>query len=732
MPTSFFFHFIFGELRHIIKTSKLIEQERMELMKLTSRIKEIIVILLDQHEYITLQEISEAIQVSSRTVHRELENVEKFLEEKNIFLEKKKGIGIRLNLENHNVDEIRKWLDSEKTELIYTPDQRHIMLKAELLKETEPTKLYSLTHLLDVTESTISNDLDNIQDWFEKFDLELIRKPGLGVFVQGSEKATRRAIVALLYEHFHEIDLINFIINNEFSLPIKLYNNEIDSLVFTLIESSYLEVVKELLKTVEQTIGYQLADHSYIALIIRFLVTIKRVNQGLIIHIDEELKNQVRVDKIFNAIKRWLEAYENTGIKQLVDDELIYLSMHIKGAKLRETFAENSLSMVEDFRMIKLAKKVIRIAEIQTNTYLEDNEKLLNGLVRHLGPAINRIKLKLDVMNPLVKEIKLMYPYLFQVASECVKVIEEEEHIVVPEDEVAYIATHIGSAIKNEKRNNINKYRVVVACSSGIGTSQLLSTEIEKEFYNLDIVDIISTLEIDVDRIKQQNVDLIITTIPIPAIDIPTIQVNCILTEQNKIEIKKFLDELIPKKHITKYNKTLHLNEKINRLKQYCDTILEVLDNFKLIEEASIHDLKELIQFVSTLIVTSEEDRSELGKAFMDREEKGSTILGKKSMMLLHTRTTVIDTLHFMVVRGKDKIPIYNNKNILVHLDVIVVMVAPISIKSVELEVLSEISRNIITSGFADLLKTGTKEDIYYELSTIMDQFLQSKVIVIE
>lgn len=701
-------------------------------MKLTSRIKEIIIILLNQQEYITLQEISDAIQVSSRTVHRELENVEKFLEEKQIFLEKKKGIGIRLNLENHNIEEIKNWLDNEKTEQIYTPDQRHTMLKAELLKETEPTKLYSLTHLLDVTESTISNDLDNIQEWFDKYEIELVRKPGLGVYVQGTEKATRRAIVALLYEHFHEIDLINIIINNEYNLPVKLYNNEIDTLVFTLIESAYLNVVKDLLKDLEVTIGYQLADHSYIALIIRFLVTIKRINQGLIIHIDDQLKNQVKVDKIYNALRRWVEINPDGEILQLADDELIYLAMHIKGAKLRDTFSENSISMIEDYKMIRIAKKIIRIAEAQTNTYLEDNEKLLNGLVRHLGPAINRIKLKLDVMNPLVKEIKAMYPYLFQVASECVKVMEEEEHIVVPEDEIAYIATHIGSAIKNEKRNNINKYRVVIACSSGIGTSQLLATEIEKEFYNLDIVDIISTLEIDVDRIKKLNADLVITTIPIPTIDIPTLQVNCILTDKDKIEIKKFLDGLTPQQHTFNYVKTLHLNEKLLRLKQYCDTILEVVNNFELIENVSINDLKELIQFVSTLITRSNEAQVELEKAFIDREEKGSTILGKKSMMLLHTRSSVVDTLHFMVIRGKDKIPIYNNKNVLVYLDVIVVMVAPISIKSVELEVLSEISKNIITSGFADLLKAGTKEDIYYELSTIMDQFVLSKVIVIE
>ncbi|PKM94999.1 MAG: PTS lactose/cellobiose-specific transporter subunit IIB [Firmicutes bacterium HGW-Firmicutes-1] len=701
-------------------------------MKMTSRVKKIITILLNQQDYITTQEISEEINVSTRTVLRELDSVERCLAEKNVLLEKKKGLGIKIIIEKQQLEEMMNWIQNEKTELTESPEQRHTVLKAELLKEQGTTKLYTLTYSLDVTESTISNDLDNIQDWFEKFELKLIRKPGLGVYIEGSEKSKRRAIVALLYEHFHEADLIKFIINNEWHKSLKTNFTKIDEVVYDLMEISEVALMRDFLKYLETYTGYQLADHSYIALIIRFIVTRKRIHQGLTITIDQELKKALKNEKIYFILEQWSK--ENLAVKMdaFPEDELFYLVMHIKGATLRETFSENRISMIEDFKMIKLAKKIIRIAENNTNVYLEDNEKLLSGLVRHLGPAINRIKLKLDVMNPLVKEIKEMYPSLFSVAIECVKIIEEEENIIVPEDEVAYIATHIGSAIKYQNRRTNTQYRVIVACGSGIGTSQLLAAEIEKEFHNIDIVDIVSTLQMDNDRIKALNVDLMISTISIPNCDLPTIHVNCILTDQDKVEIKKFLEGFMPKPHLPNLQKIVHLNEKLTRLKHYCDTILEVVDNFQLFEDIEINDLKELIQFVSAQIVSSENARNELEKAFIDREEKGSTILGKKSMMLLHTRSSAVDQLYFMIVRGKDKIPIYNNKNILVDLDVIVVMVAPISIKHVELEVLSEISRMIITSEFADLLKSGTKRQIFEVLSSILDQFIQSKVIVTE
>lgn len=84
-------------------------------MKITTRIKKIIFILLDQQDYITAQEISEKINVSARTILRELEGVERCLEEKNIVLEKKKGIGIKINIDSsEKVQDLRNWINKIK------------------------------------------------------------------------------------------------------------------------------------------------------------------------------------------------------------------------------------------------------------------------------------------------------------------------------------------------------------------------------------------------------------------------------------------------------------------------------------------------------------------------------------------------------------------------------------------------------------------------------------------
>ena len=66
------------------------------------------------------------------------------------------------------------------------------------------------------------------------------------------------------------------------------------------------------------------------------------------------------------------------------------------------------------------------------------------------------------------------------------------EHLLsieIPESEIGYIAIHIGAAMENEGKLEGRIYRVAVACASGIGTSRLLTTRLQKEFKVIQVID---------------------------------------------------------------------------------------------------------------------------------------------------------------------------------------------------------------------------------------------------
>jgi mannitol operon transcriptional antiterminator len=368
---------------------------------------------------------------------------------------------------------------------------------------------------------------------------------------------------------------------------------------------------------------------------------------------------------------------------------------------------------------------MIEKAEIELGIYLEDDEELLIGLVRHLEPTINRIKLNLDIRNPLLDEIKEKYKNLFQVSKKCAAILAAEEDIDVPESEAAYIAMHLGSAVER-KRKPVQKFRAAVACTSGIGASRLLASRITKEFENIEITSLISTLDFENQNLKELNLDLIISTVAIPESEIPVIIVNPLLNEKHQREINDFLLNHQAKKQHN--NKKITLKEKLEMINKYNQGILEVLNNFQLKNNYKFKNVDNLIEDAARLLTDSPKLKQIIKKDLTLREEKGSTVLKHNQIMLLHCQSKAVKELYFAVIRPVKSFKIMTEDNQETLIEIIVLMAAPIKGSTQGREVLSEISHLLIENqNFINAVKKGNSEEIYFGLSEHFDYFLQQK-----
>jgi len=698
---------------------------------LTSRLKKSISIILESEDYITIKDIADEVGVSSRTILRELDDVQNWLVGKGADLEIKKGSGLTLKLEDEMRDRLIRELYMEDSEIIYTPTDRQVIIRAQLLKYNEPTKLYTLAYQLCVTESTIGADIANLELWFLQYNIKVIKRPGLGIMLDGDEIAKRKAIVALIYEHFHMVDLIEMVTLKPLQkLVMKNLKQQIDKSILELLDVDSLGDIKELISRFEIEMGYEFSDNAFIALIIRFAITLNRQGFWGDIYIDEKAKKEMISDKIYVTLLQLIKTFNHSKFEDLNRDELIYLAIHLKGAKLRETGDYNKISMIEDFKVIQLAKEFIHRVELETGIYLVDNEKLLVGLVKHLRPSLYRLKMNLDIINPLVDEIKMMYPKLFQTVQLCASVIEEREGVIVTEDEVAYLATHIGAVIEKEHREIVKKYQVVIACLYGIGASQLLVSEIERHFNNIQIVRVISVIDYNFDAIDFSNIDLVITTVPISGLDIPNVVVNSLIKESDIKRINEALAHYKPRQVTNKATNTLMIKDKFAVLNEYGKIMTQIYDNFTYDSGVRLKNMVSVIDFISKSIADDKAESIALKRAFIDREEKGSTILMKKGMQLLHCRADIKKGVCLKVVQLTEPIIVESNE-VLTPVDTIMVMVGPVLLNQKVLEVLSEISRYIIAKDFADIIKSATEDDVRMMLNSILDKFYQKIVMSI-
>ena len=178
---------------------------------LERRSKDILFILAESKEPITTKFIGDKLNVSSRTITRQMPEIENYLNIHGFKFTKKPGYGIIVegNLEEKN--RLKQLLHNEKIQKRYSPQERQLFILIELLKNKEPIKIYRFKSDLNVTEGTISLDLDKIEDILAKYEVKLVRRPGLGVYIDGTEANLRKLIVNLIYENNLQNDVLDIL-----------------------------------------------------------------------------------------------------------------------------------------------------------------------------------------------------------------------------------------------------------------------------------------------------------------------------------------------------------------------------------------------------------------------------------------------------------------------------------------------------------------------------------------
>jgi mannitol operon transcriptional antiterminator len=214
-------------------------------MNFSARSIQTLFLLLRSAKPIPAGILAENLQISKRTMFRELSSLSKRLTDYDLKLDTKSKKGVSITGSEFNkyklLDQLKdlEYVDPQNIE------ERRDRLILELLKQEEPQKIYYYSSILKVSNGTISNDLDNIEKWFSKNNIALIRKSGFGIYLDYREEDYRKACMNYVYKNSEDplkklSNLIQPDIINKVITSIKqLKNDRLDELA----ESSYLEII---------------------------------------------------------------------------------------------------------------------------------------------------------------------------------------------------------------------------------------------------------------------------------------------------------------------------------------------------------------------------------------------------------------------------------------------------------------------------------------------------------
>jgi mannitol operon transcriptional antiterminator len=692
--------------------------EPMKKKKLMSRQKQIIQILTKSTNKnpITISTIAEILNVSSRTVLREMPKIEEWLDENGFNFIKKPGVGLIIDESLENQQLILELLEVENVQKEYSKEERKRIILSELLIAKEPLKLFYFTNQLKVSEGTLSNDLDGIEDWLKAFDIKLIRRQGVGIYLEGNEKNYRKVLSDILYRTLEEKELIK-LLKKSLNSPSSENSIEfsIENRMLNFIDKTIIKGIEKIVSELEEKFNFKLIDSDYIGLVVHISLAVQRIKNGEKISMDKSSLSELEILPEFAVATEITEKLEKVFTIEIPKDEIGYITMHLKGARLRLNKVENDIDL-DNLDIKQISNYIITEVENDFNIEIINKQKLSKDIYNHLVPAISRMSMKLNIRNPLLENIKEQYSEIYHSCENACEILKKITKIdKIPESEVAYIAMHIAAAIEeNLKNENLS---VVIACPTGVGTSKLLGVNIKKEFPNLDIKNSISVINIDTKKLKDDGIDFIISTVDLD-VDYRYICLNPMFLQKDKIKLKEFIHRY-SKQRITKkiIKKELKCDkDKIKNITNLGTEIISILEEVRVREINNVKTVNDLIGIASSVFAENVNHAKEIKKLLLEREEKSSTYLNGFNMMLLHCKDKKITSCKFGVIRLNEKL-IEDGKEI----NFAIISLIPEKNTQTQINIMSHINGEIIER---ESLRNSIMKISEEELTSIIEKIL--------
>jgi transcriptional antiterminator len=111
-----------------------------------------------------------------------MKGIRSWLNSKDVTLTSIPGVGVMLECppEQHHVL-VEELASTDSIQLVLSPQQRQQLISFLLLIKTEPVLLTHIALILKVSRSTVLSDLEQIENWFDEWEISIERKQNYGL-----------------------------------------------------------------------------------------------------------------------------------------------------------------------------------------------------------------------------------------------------------------------------------------------------------------------------------------------------------------------------------------------------------------------------------------------------------------------------------------------------------------------------------------------------------------------
>lgn len=536
-----------------------------------TRIKQIFDYLTLDYDYHTSKEIGEEMELSSKTIRKEINHLNSVIKDKGAIIESKPGVGFIFIIKDD--DKFKLFLKNDWYKYAYYQQEdgdknlRYENILRLFLFSNSYIKQYELAEVFHVSESQINKDIPYIRQLLEGYGINLISRPYYGMKIEGNERNIRLAI------------------KNEIGEDPTLFENDKNRGLF--------KEIQEIIEDMDFGEDYYMPYVNFKNLVIHIYISILRIRQKKYIILSKDLEKNIISSKEFKIANKIVHKLQEKLKIKIPSQELTYITMHL--------IAKNTITNQE-----KLSNEILEISqEIIDEIYkvskydFRENIDFYFSLAIHLGPLINRIKYGFDMKNPILDDIKEnKIAYLLAIIA--TNVINKKYKCKLSEDEIGYIALHIMAAMNSNATTTKN---ILIVCGSGNSSAQIMKAQLNRQFKNK--INKLRTTDLkSLDQIDVTGYDMIISSVKLDDVfNIPIVYVDIIFSEIDLENIKMAIDD-------SRFEK-----------------IYNIFSNSVFVKTDNITNKLEVLKLISEII----EDKSGLNKEealkqLKKRESMGQTV----------------------------------------------------------------------------------------------------------
>lgn len=363
------------------------------------------------------------------------------------------------------------------------------IIKKTLLEKQDYIDIFDLCEELFISYSTLKKDIYKMNTSFANFKITFSSENNK-LHVGGSEQNKRKLISHVMSEE----------VSGNF-------------LNLTLLQESFpdydLDDACTLIKDICKQHHYYLNDFSCVNFILHVTIMVSRINHGNHIINNNELiqvtnKND---EKIAKELCLALEQVFNVSFNS---SEILEIYILFKNNANYINNENENVSLLVSDEIIQITKNIIK--NVDEHFFINlDSDNFITPFMLHLKNLKNRLIKNNLLKNPMLDSIKISCPTIYDISTFIAYQLTLSFHENVNEDEIAFIALHVGTEIDRQKKEE-TKVSCLLLCPEYLNITSTLHKKIMMDFG--DQLTIQKSISFE-NEILGNNFDLLITTVPV-------------------------------------------------------------------------------------------------------------------------------------------------------------------------------------------------------------------------